>query len=178
MLIVETPDDEETEYLVDVAFGGLGPISPLVLRSALTQQSGIGSYRVVENDSTFTLQWYLHEKWMDLYVVTYDIHVPDMDFHMSNWWSCTHPGAKWVNCLFVALVVNEDRHFILDSEYCVRRKDGSITKQHINSIETFRTILETVFNIKNAFDSESESDVSNIQKFLMRPPGSNVGGYL
>jgi hypothetical protein len=40
-----------------------------------------------------------------------------VDQELSNWWSCTHPKARWVCCLFAARVIGSARHHLLDNEY-------------------------------------------------------------
>lgn len=157
-----------TEYLVDVGFGGMAPIVPVEINTETSQHTPDGAFRMVGTNNgcaDFTLQWDLKGSWTDLYILRHE-KIPLADVDMSNWWSCTHPKAKWVGCLFVARPINGSRHFVLNNEYCIRSPDGSLVTTLIKSRQDLMDILSSVFNIdvkELCFEPDSDA---NFDRFL------------
>ncbi len=44
----------------------------------------------------------------DLYAFKNEAALP-VDLELSNWWSCSHPSARFVSSFFVARVVGDER---------------------------------------------------------------------
>lgn len=148
VLRVQCPQDSETDasrnsvlsYLVDVAFGGIGPLSPLVLGQGPKVQTDTEgcNYVVKEEELYTTVSWITtksaesHAQPLDLYMFKNESAL-QVDLMMSNWWSCTHPSARFVSSFFVAKVVGDERHHILNGSYVIRRRDGSSSSECIGS---------------------------------------------
>jgi N-hydroxyarylamine O-acetyltransferase len=172
ILIVDVKDNNvDDQYLVDVGFGGIGSNAPIQINTEAPQQTD-GLYRIASvEDNYLMLQWYLHENWVDMYKFRNEVAL-DCDMQCSNWWSCTHPGAKWKNCLFVAIVKNDiERHYILNSYYCIKNMTTGVTlKTKIESVDSLFDILQSVFgiNIEDIASSEEERKIlaSNCEVFL------------
>jgi len=111
------------EWLVDVGFGGSGPIEPVALRDESQDQFG-WRYRVMPGDEGHVLQ--LHERgvrgreqgagWRDLYVFVPEPRYP-IDFEVANWFTSTHPESRFVVTLTVQLTTPEARHVLHDLTY-------------------------------------------------------------
>ena len=105
-LVITLNNDTESavNYFVDVAFGGLSSMIPVLLpqkdQTSITQESAdFGNSRVVRDDSDmecFTEQWLLKGSWVDLYKFS-DREALQCDLDVANWYSCTHPevGNIW-----------------------------------------------------------------------------------
>jgi N-hydroxyarylamine O-acetyltransferase len=177
VLIVRIPG-VEGEYLVDVGFGGIGPLSPIRVDITEPQQSIEGQYRVVPcgeypgsdagSGKYRLLQWFLQDKWQDLYAMKMD-PVDYVDLELSNWWSCSNPTARFPTSLFVGILVGFDRHFILNDAYCIRKQDGSITREPINGFAHFCELLTTVFNLPVPEGSDFEAGALR----FLSPPASS-----
>ena len=63
-----------------------------------------------------------------------------------------------LHCLFTARVVGEDRHYIFNSEYKVRRINGTSTVPKIESVGQLLELLFAVFGI-NVEDSFSDVEL-------------------
>ncbi len=72
-------------------------------------------------------------------------------------WSCTYPAARFVTSFFVALVIGDDRHHILNNSYVIRKKDGSSESTPIVSKEQLLAILDSIFGLRG-FASTDDLD--------------------
>jgi N-hydroxyarylamine O-acetyltransferase len=174
------PIAHHSAYLVDVGFGGIGPMAPLRIGAdgsadALNgQRMADGVYRVIRAPPQLgagsgyrMLQWWLNEAWVDLYAFR-DEPALHVDLELSNWWSCTHPGARWVGCLFAARVIDRaavaaadgadsasastsavatERHHLLNNEYSIRQLDGSVVRTEVAGAEQVLELLARVFGL-------------------------------
>ncbi len=106
-------------YLVDVGFGGIGSLVPLPIiadAAGAETRCADGTYRFVtrrlssdgsQDDLYTVLQWKAPDftEYRDLYMFRSHLSPAlDMDVEGANWWSCCHPSARWVNCLFTSIV--------------------------------------------------------------------------
>lgn len=174
------PIAHHSAYLVDVGFGGIGPMAPLRIGADGSadavngQRMADGIYRVIRappqpgsGSGYRMLQWWLNEAWVDLYAFRNEPALL-VDLELSNWWSCTHPGARWVNCLFAARVIDRtaraaengadsasaststvatERHHLLNNEYSIRQLDGSVARTQVADAEQVLELLARVFGL-------------------------------
>jgi N-hydroxyarylamine O-acetyltransferase len=172
VLIVRVPG-VEGDYLVDVGFGGIGPLSPIRVDITEPQQALDNKYRVLpcgeySNSpvSNFKLlQWHLTDKWTDMFAIKFE-PADFVDLELSNWWSCTYPAARFPTSLFVGLLIDQDRHFILNESYCVRKPDGSITREPVSDYAHFCELLVNVFKLPVPEGPEFEAGA---KKYLTPP---------
>jgi N-hydroxyarylamine O-acetyltransferase len=161
------------EYLVDVGFGGIGSTAPLCINID-TPQYTEATYRIgsttIGGVCYSLVQWYLDDAWQDMYSFRNEA-VPPIDLEMSNWWSCTYPMARWCTCMFIARVVGGNRHYILNSEYSVRKADGTVARVTIVSIDMLNSLLATVFNVSFPLLGEEHKRARDCcQRYLDLPP--------
>eukprot|EP01036_Dinobryon_divergens_P023351 gene23351-31687_t len=167
-LVITLNNDTESavNYFVDVAFGGLSSTKPLLLpqkdQTSITQESAeFGHSRLVRDDSDmecFTEQWLLKGSWVDLYKFS-DREAMQCDLDVANWYSCTHPEARWKGCLFAALIIGSERHHLLNCEYCIRHTDGTATRRKLESVEEVLHLLSTVFGISLTSESAEAGQI-------------------
>lgn len=168
ILIVTTPADGKN-YHVDVGFGGLQCLQPLLLENEDEfQTTPDGNYRIVETeDDHRNVQWQLKGEWIDLYTYQIKEALP-CDIQVANWWTCTFPEARWVSFLFTARIIGAERHHLLNSEYVIRRHDGTATKRIMSSTAEVLLLLQDVFGI----DLPTDLDASKVEAFVNRGPSS------
>jgi len=152
-------------FLADVGFAGTNSIAPVQLGGGV-QELPEGRFRALEDVTArgyTTLQWELPGReggggvWRDLYAWRSGSEVASgPDLLQSNWWSCTHPTARFMTQLFVSRVIGDDeRHHILNDTYCVRRRGevggGSgasvVEETRIEDGEHLLRLLRDVFGI-------------------------------
>ena len=125
---------EGAPYLVDVGFAGTNSVEPIRLDRPGEPQALIdGRYRTrllahrdVLAEPALTAgytaaSWEVADgDWRDLYMFDADAPATFIDQELANWWSCTHPTSRFMSSFFVARVVGEVRHHILNADYVVR----------------------------------------------------------
>jgi arylamine N-acetyltransferase len=165
-----------------VAFGGLSSTLPVFIppKNAINEEvsveniAGDGKFRVIRNDSDWdylSAQWYLKDTWTSLYKFSQRVAL-DCDMVVGNWYSCTGPDARWVNCLYVSRIIGEERHHVLNSEYCVRRKNGVAERSLIPSVEELLILLAEVFGIsfEGIPSEEKDSLAYHMNSFFQKGP--------
>lgn len=106
---------EETVQLVDVGFGGSGPLEPVALIDAPQDQYG-WRYRVVREGPAWALQLHGHDGWGDLYAFEPEPRYP-IDFEVANWFTSTHPASRFVLTLTAQISSSEARHVLRNLTY-------------------------------------------------------------
>ena len=101
---------------------------------------------ILEEDGCTVASSEVSGVWRDLYMFR-DEACPDIDLELANWWSCTHPAARFMTQFFASRAVGADRHHILDDTYVVRKADGSSETTEIESKAQLLELLETVFGL-------------------------------
>ncbi|KAJ3155431.1 hypothetical protein HDU86_004335 [Geranomyces michiganensis] len=113
------PVTDSDVYMVDVGYGYRGPVVPLALSGGAECDDSQGSNRItVWTDATtfpgmddgfaapgqwgvpplYILEWKSNknDRWLPMYAF-YTTPITRTDIELSNWYSCTHPSAHWVN---------------------------------------------------------------------------------
>lgn len=101
---------DRRDLLVDVGFGGYGPIVPVPL-DGNTVREGRFAWRVATERDDLVLQCEVDATWADLYAFRHDERFP-VDFEMANWFTSTYPRSQFVTNL-IAQRVLPDGHRIL-----------------------------------------------------------------
>ena len=140
-------------YLADVGFAGTNSIAPIAM-GAPAQVLPEGRFRTVVNGTCAgyeTLQWERSGVWRDLYMWRTDEEACAPDLAMSNHWSCTSPSARFTTSFFLARVVGEARHHILDGRYVVRgglAGDAATEEVRIRDEAHLEQLLREVFGVE------------------------------
>lgn len=138
------------EYLVDVGFGGLSSLVPVLIHADCQETTSCdGTFRVAYNHAevdSLTLQWQLQDTWVDLYKFQ-NTEALLCDMMVANWWSCTWPGARWTTCMFVARIIGRERHHFLNDEYCARGVDGVAKRRKVSCPQEIMELLTSVFGL-------------------------------
>ncbi|KAJ1445826.1 hypothetical protein M885DRAFT_548705 [Pelagophyceae sp. CCMP2097] len=137
------------EYIADVGFAGTNSIAPICV-DGQTHQLPDGAFRV-SGGLVKVVELWVSEEWRPLYDYE-DVDALKVDVQQSNWWSCTHPTARFTTTLFAAIAVGKDRHHLLNDQHVVKR-DGKAETTKITDVQHLRTILLDVFGV-NAPDGD------------------------
>lgn len=126
-------------------------------------------YRVIHCPNNYrTLQVFsaVKNEWASMYTIRYEEASPN-DLELSNWWACTHADALWCTCLFVARLIDGERHSIFNAGYKVHRiKDGSSTVRNIDSAEEWLRLVTSVFGIPEENFLDQDQMRQGVEKFL------------
>jgi len=109
------------EYLADVGFGGTGPLRPVPLDGAESEQGSGGAYRVdPEEAGIFVLRHRRSDEWQDLYAFTRVAALP-VDYEVAHHYTSTYPRSPFVNTLTVQMSTAGERHVLRGRSYTIVR---------------------------------------------------------
>jgi N-hydroxyarylamine O-acetyltransferase len=140
------------DYLVDVGFAGTNSIAPLPLGGGSTALPE-GSFRALDGATVpgyTTLQLELRGEWRDLYMWRTGEAASTPDLSQANLWSYASPTARFTNEFFLARVVDDARHFIVNDVYRVRAAlhgAAAPTEEVVRDAAHLARLLEGVFGL-------------------------------
>lgn len=143
VLQVETTDGP---FLADVGFGGVGLVEPIRMDIDSEQHAEFEPRRLLHRGRERLHQVRLGDTWHDVYQFPLDTAHP-IDQEIANWYSFTHPKARFRNSLLVAKTTPTGRLIIADSEFIQRSWSGQATRTPIPDLPTLLSLLKTHFNI-------------------------------
>ncbi len=145
----------ETEFgphLADVGFGGVGLVEPIALESSNPQHLDFEPRRIVEREEHLVHQIQLGEEWKDIYQFI-PTSVAPIDLEIGNWYSFTHPQARFRNSLLVAKLHRDGRIIIADTELIERDWHGHVKRTEIKTQAQLHQILAEKFELRVSPDS-------------------------
>jgi N-hydroxyarylamine O-acetyltransferase len=116
LLKVDLP---EGAFVVDVGFGGDGPLHPLPLETGVEQWVGATGHRLRREGPLWVLEGDTGDGWSDLYAFTLEAQHP-VDFEMANHFTSTHPRSPFLNSLTAQRSFPERRLILRNRELQVR----------------------------------------------------------
>jgi N-hydroxyarylamine O-acetyltransferase len=157
--------DRDRDFLVDVGWGK--PLPPFLLHKDGVVQADpvMGEFRLVpiavSTLSNHNARWTeLQERswrspdvgaWRPMYRFRVEEPAPAVDLELSNWWSCSHPSARFVNELFASMRrrgndserADASRagpwlHVLHNSRYVVRRESSKRREPGAETVEIVR----------------------------------------
>ena len=84
------------------------------------------------------------------------------DLVQSNWYSFTHPTARFTNQFFCCCIIDSERHHILNGEYVIREMGGQVIKKE--KIEGKDRLLALV---TETFGLTLPEDTAGLDRFLV-----------
>jgi N-hydroxyarylamine O-acetyltransferase len=140
-------------WLVDVGFGGDGPLLPVPLEGEMSEQPD-GAYRAEpERDGFCVLRRRWRGVWLDLYAVSLTPALP-VDFEVANYFTSTHPSSVFVKTLTVQRSTRQERRILRGCSYTVRR--GEQEKHRDIAATALPGLLAGVFGL-DLTDEEGRS---------------------
>ena len=137
---------EERSWLVDVGMGGVGPTGPLALDTDAEQLTPHEPRRLRRREAAILQQLRSGSDWLDVCEFSLTEPAP-MDFELGNWYSCTHPKAKFMNNLVSARVTADRRVIIFNCDFTYRYPDGRAETHSIESPEELLALLAEHFGL-------------------------------
>jgi N-hydroxyarylamine O-acetyltransferase len=144
ILRVETPD--AGPGLADVGFGSMSLFQPLRFEFDREQPGCLEPRRLVLRDDLIAHQAKLGDTWGDVYVFR-PHEVPNVDFEVSNWFTCSHPQSPFLHNLRASLTLPDRRHTILNRDFTVRHADGRVEKRVLTSADELLLVLQNYFGL-------------------------------
>jgi N-hydroxyarylamine O-acetyltransferase len=127
------------EWLVDVGFGGEGPVEPIPMTGMVVVQGGF-DYRVTSEGSTRMLQVRSTGDWTDQYAFgPGEVH--PVDFEMANWFTSTYPASPFVRGLTVQRAT-PDARYVLRYPHYVEMRGGAASTREIDRASLPRLLRE------------------------------------
>ena len=144
LLKVDLP---EGPFLVDVGFGGQSPTAPLHLEDGLEQITPHGAYRLIANGRGHELQMALPGGWAGLYRFE-ETPQGQADYEMFNWFSCTHPQARFTSWLVASRVMGPGRVSLINLERTLFMPDAAPERTMLADAEALRRTLKDDFGVE------------------------------
>lgn len=165
-LQVQIPGDARS-WLADVGFAGTNSIAPVLLGpEEPPQELPEGFFRTVLMPGGYT-ELQMQERggdaaaWRSLYCWRTDEAAPELDLELSNWWSCTKPGARFTSQFFAARTIGPARHHILNDQYVIRADAASAAVS--TTIADKAQLCEL---LRGVFGLALPEDVDGIDRYL------------
>ena len=143
VLSVET---EDGPYLADVGFGGIALVEPIALNSRTSQHLDFEPRRIVDRDAQLIHQVEIDGEWRDVYQF-FPTPVSAIDLDVGNWYSFTHPQARFRNMLIVARLTQSGRLVLSNSELIEREWGAQLRRTKVSSEAERHAILRDRFNL-------------------------------
>jgi N-hydroxyarylamine O-acetyltransferase len=135
----------EGPFLVDVGFGGEGPIRPLPLEDGGGLRVGCAGCRLRRDGDLWVLQADTTGEWADLYAFTLERHFP-ADFEMANHYTSTYPTSRFVQNLVVQRSWR-DRRVLLRNRELISRGATSTETTTLRHPDQLIEVLEREFGL-------------------------------
>lgn len=133
-------------YLADVGFGGLGLLEPIEMVFDTVQHTRFEPRRLQAKDGFWMHQVLLKDEWQDVYQFV-DQPAAMIDLEMGNWYSCTHPKARFKQDLMVTLSGDEKRTVLVNTRFLVRPHGGDPVTRELRSYPELLDVLRAEFGI-------------------------------
>ena len=131
--------------LVDVGFGGDGPLHPIPFVEGRETWIGRNGHRLHREGELWVLQGNTGSTWTDLYAFAIE-PCYDADFEMANHFTSTHPRSPFVQNLVAQRSWPEKRAILRNRELTVR-EDGETALTAIRDPEHLLEVLSGVFDL-------------------------------
>lgn len=148
-LALKVETDDGRNLLADVGFAGSNSMAPVSMDVGDDpQELPEGRFRIVpsKHDGFHVLEVSVKEEWKPLYEWR-DEHAPFVDQECSNWFSCTYPSARFTTQIFAHTIIGEERHYILNEKYFIRKGHGVDKEIKEETIEGKSRLLELIENV-------------------------------
>ncbi|GAB4352775.1 MAG: arylamine N-acetyltransferase [Immundisolibacter sp.] len=133
-------------WLVDVGFGGMGPLQPLRFEPNARQSQFSWQYRLIERDGLWRLQTGA-DTWAGLYEFTLQEQLP-ADYEMANYYVSTHPDSRFVQGLVAHRLAPERRLLLIGN--ALTEDDGRASSTRYLTDDEIRRLLVDEFGLPAA----------------------------
>lgn len=140
-------DVEDEQWIADVGFGGQTLTAPLRLQAEITQQTPHGEYRLMQEGSTWILQFRHHEHWQSMYC--FDLGVQQQSDHvMGNFWSAHWPQSHFRHHLLMCRHLPDGGKLTLTNFHFTRYHQGHAVEQvSVPDVPSLYQLLQQQFGL-------------------------------
>jgi N-hydroxyarylamine O-acetyltransferase len=104
------------DLLVDVGFGGEGPMLPTPMDGEIVSGLAGLEHRVISEDQEWVLQSrHQGQDWVDLYAFERHDRL-EVDFEQYNHWTQTHPSSLFVNSMLLAIHMKDGYRILFNGQ--------------------------------------------------------------
>jgi N-hydroxyarylamine O-acetyltransferase len=143
-----TVDLPEGPYLADVGFGACVLDAPLRFKTDIEQSTALGTYRISESDSLFSISAKRPQGWRTMYV--FDL-VPQIqsDYELGNYFTSTSSLAPFTTTLIMERVTADWRYKLGNRRLTVEAREGQVRMERsIDNADELRQVLQETFDVK------------------------------
>ncbi len=140
-------DVEDEQWIADVGFGGQTLTAPLRLQTEIAQQTPHGEYRLMQEGSTWILQFRHHEHWQSMYC--FDLGVQQQSDHvMGNFWSAHWPQSHFRHHLLMCRHLPDGGKLTLTNFHFTRYHQGHAVEQvNVPDVPSLYQLLQQQFGL-------------------------------
>ncbi|EMF8905225.1 arylamine N-acetyltransferase, partial [Salmonella enterica] len=140
-------DVEDEQWIADVGFGGQTLTAPLRLQAEIAQQTPHCEYRLMQEGSTWILQFRHHEHWQSMYC--FDLGVQQQSDHvMGNFWSAHWPQSHFRHHLLMCRHLPDGGKLTLTNFHFTRYHQGHAVEQvNVPDVPSLYQLLQQQFGL-------------------------------
>jgi N-hydroxyarylamine O-acetyltransferase len=141
----------EGDFLCDVGFGGLTPVSPLRWEMNLAQATTHETYRLMmltqgPAAGEIALEASIEGGWQRLYSFR-NLAVDLADFTLANWYVATHPASFFTQAMIVAMPFADGRHVLQDLKVTTRSLERNEAVRQLADAADLGALLHGTFGL-------------------------------
>lgn len=144
LLIVSIAD---TQYLVDVGFGGITPTAPLDINVSTAQDTPHNSYKIACESGNYQLLFLKDSEWHPIYIFDFQKQ-QSVDFEISNWFTSTHPNSHFINQLMVSRTDKSVRYNLRNNVLSFHFNNREVEQVTFTTSDEIRNVLKQKFGLK------------------------------
>ncbi|HRP90230.1 MAG TPA: arylamine N-acetyltransferase [Edaphocola sp.] len=112
---------QNTQYIVDVGFGGMVYPQPLLLKADIIQETALNDYRLRLEENTYHVEILLNEEWNSIYTFDCSEYIfPDII--IANWYISTHPASHFTKELMISRIKGTTRYNLRNNQLSIYQK--------------------------------------------------------
>ncbi len=135
-----------SSWLADVGFGADGVLLPVPFDPGRESRQFAWSYRLMEQEGTWTLQSLREGSWTDLYAFTLEPQ-EEVDYVVASHYTSTHPDSRFVQTLTAQLSAPDFRRTLRNRE--LSTDDGTrVTKRILTGDAEILDVLSGTFGLR------------------------------
>lgn len=148
-------------HVCDVGFGGLTLTGPLLLDADIEQVTPHERFRLVRDESIYSLQALLGGEWRALYLFDLQPQLP-IDFEVANHYTSTHRDSFFLTTLMAARPAADRRYGLFNTRLTVRHAGGAVDRRTLESVSELKDALSDLFRIELPTGAELDAALAGI----------------
>ncbi|MBF7096249.1 arylamine N-acetyltransferase family protein [Alkalibacter mobilis] len=134
------------EWLVDVGFGGNGPVAPVLLEEDMEQEQFMRHYMISKHpEFGYLLQFKIDGKYENVYAFNMEEN-SQMDYEIPNYFTSTHPDSIFTQVIMCTKATEKGRISIFDNNLKIVA-NGLVTEKVMQSDFEINEVLYKHFGL-------------------------------